>query len=135
MVKERSVALWGSVSVGVTIAAYLLLQLLLACLVVNGTLTEGEASGLQILGGGIAAVFGGVWALRMSGWKWSPAVSALCAVVIIVAAGFAGYGAVEASVETFLRILVILGGGVVVSVMVSKKARKSGKRLRRKTVR
>jgi len=122
-------------SIGIGFAAYLLLQLLLALLVVKGVLPEGSVFGAQTAAGMIGTFLGGLWAVGSLPWGALPAAisAALGIAAITVLTGFAVYDGILLSVGTLLRIAAMLAGGFAAALAVGGRG---GKRQRkRKSIR
>ena len=116
-------------------AVYLLFQLLLASLIVKGTLPEEQAAALQIASGGIGTLLGGLWAVRVLPWGPVPAAMAAAAGVAVLTAlaGFAIYNGVLLTGGTLLRLGVMLAGGFLAGCLSA--GRRGGKRRKKSNAR
>ena len=130
--KERSVVLRGSVTVAGGVGLYLLLQLLFALLVVNGVVVEGAVVILQIVGGVFVGGCAGWGSVKLLGRSAAAIPAAVCVVLCVVAVGLLIYGGIVIEGATLMRLLGIVGGGLVADLLAGEGRRKRKmKRIRR----
>ena len=130
--KERSVMLWGGMSVAGGVGLYLLLQLLFAVLVVNGVVAEDRVVILQIMGGVFVGGCVGWASARLLRRSAAAIPAALCVALCVVAAGLLFYGGVVMDGATAMRLLGIFGGGLAADLLIGKGGRKrKAKRVRK----
>ena len=130
--KERSVVLWGGVSVAGGVALYLLLQLLFAVLVVNGVVAEDGVVILQIVGGAFVGSCIGWVSVRLLKRSVAAIPAAVCVALCIAAMGLLFYGGVVIEGASWLRLLGIVGGGFGVDLLVGEgRGKRKRKRMRK----
>ena len=113
----------------VGVVLYMLFQLMLAMLIVNGTLPEERIVGAQMLAGAISALLAGVVAWGITGWRIASAATSLAMSVLVMIAGFLIYDGVVMNVSAFLRLgAMLLGGSVFSLIREGKRGGRKGRK-------
>ena len=124
MSKTRLYFLRIGIACSVALAMYLLFQLLLALLIVKGTLTENRTIVMQIAAGGMSALLGGYLAMNTTKWLPAAGLTGVGIALITAVLGFAIYDGILLNAETLLRVTTMLVGGMIPSLLTGKKKRK-----------
>lgn len=95
------------------VAVYILLQLLLAWLVVNGTMEESHINGMQIITVGITSLLAGFVAWKVTGWRLAPVLTSIVMALLAIAFGVLIYGGVSLDDGAFARFGAMILGGVL----------------------
>lgn len=135
MSKTRYYLMRIIISSGVGIVTYLLFQLLLALLIVKGILGEGRLITFQMITGGVSALLSSCLAMSLTKWAPASAVTGIFMVAITILLGVGIYDGIVLNAETLLRIIALLIGGLVPSVLLRKKGRRCTGSAVRKRVR
>jgi putative membrane protein, TIGR04086 family/integral membrane protein, TIGR04097 family len=132
--KSTPAALAGGTAV--SLAAYVLLQLLLAFLTVRSVLPEKALLQAQAVSCGLAALLGGLFAARRTGMNVlsTTVATACCFVAVMLLVGFLVYDRVVWNGQSGHLLLAAACGGVLAGLPVSGKKRGSRARKRNRVM-
>ena len=113
------------------VAVYILLQLLLAWLVVNGTMAESHIAGVQIMTVGIASLLAGFVAWKITGWRLAPVLTSIVMALLAITLGMLIYDGVSLEGGAVNKLVsMIVGGALSWILVIGKKSARKGRRVR-----
>ena len=124
MSKDRSNLVKITIFGGVGEVMYLLFQLLLALLVVKNLISEERVLAFQVASGAVSALLCGYLAMKATNWILAACLTGSGIAALTAVLGFGIYGDVLLNVDTLLRILAMLLGGLAPALFVGKKGEK-----------
>ena len=113
------------------VVVYILFQLLLAWLVVDGGMEESRIVGARIMAAGITSLLAGFAAWKATGWKLAPVLTSMMMALLTIALGALIYDSVSLEGGAVNILAAMIVGGVLSWILVGGKKRvRKGSRVR-----
>lgn len=113
------------------VAVYILLQLLFAWLVVNGTMTESHIAGVQIMTVGITSLLAGFAAWEVTGWRLASVLTSIVMALLTITLGMLVYDGVSLEGGAVNKLAsMIVGGALSWILVIGKKNARKGRKAR-----